>query len=229
MARTEQIDQESVPSRAARFVLRPMTVADIPQVMDIERESFPSMWPPTAYARELKNRLARYFVLVEDGGGEPHPEQAAAPTGSPWRRAMRRLLRGEPEPSPTRELIIGVVGFWMMVDELHIVTIAVRGTFRRQGAGELLIMCAVEFAMVHGMDAVTLEYRRSNEVARALYEKYGFVTVGMRPRYYSDNNEDAVIMTTPPILSRSLQELYWRRKAEYRKRWGDRYRLPESF
>jgi ribosomal-protein-alanine N-acetyltransferase len=142
---------------------------------------------------------------------------------------MRRLLRGEPEPPPTRELIIGVVGFWMMVDELHIVTIAVRGTFRRQGVGELLIMCAVEFAMVHGMDAVTLEYRRSNEVARALYEKYGFINAGMRPRYYSDNNEDAVIMTTPPILSRSLQELYWRRKAEHRQRWGDRYRLPESF
>src|SRR4030042_4725450 len=90
MARTEQIDQESVPLGASRFVLRPMTVADLPQGMDIERESFPSMWPPTAYARELKNRLARYFALVEDSGGEPHPEQAAAPTGSPRRRGERR-------------------------------------------------------------------------------------------------------------------------------------------
>jgi hypothetical protein len=89
MARTQQIDRESVPSGASRFVLRPMTAADIPQVMDIERESFPSMWPPTAFARELKNRLARYFVLVEESGGEPAPEQAPAPTGSPWRRAMR--------------------------------------------------------------------------------------------------------------------------------------------
>jgi ribosomal-protein-alanine N-acetyltransferase len=229
MARTQQIDRESVPSGASRFVLRPMTAADIPQVTDIDRESFPTMWPPTAFGRELRNRLARYFVLVEDSDGGPAPEQAPAPTGSPWRRAMRRLLRREPEPPPTRELIIGVAGFWMMVDELHIVTIAVREAFRRQGAGELLIMSAIEFAMVHGMDAVTLEYRRSNELARALYEKYGFIQVGMRPRYYSDNNEDAVIMTTPPILSRSQQELYWRRKAEHRKRWGDRYRLPESF
>jgi len=229
MARTEQIDRESAPPEASRFVLRPMTAADIPQVTDIERESFPAMWPPTAYARELKNRLARYFVLIEDGGGGPTPEQAPAPTRNPWRRALRRLFRVESEPPPTRELIIGVIGFWTMVDELHIVTIAVREAFRRRGAGELLIMCAVEFAMVQGMDAVTLEYRRSNEVARALYEKYGFINVGMRPRYYSDNNEDAVIMTTPPIMARSQQELYWRRKAEHRKRWGDRYRLPDTF
>ncbi len=230
MARTEQIERESVPSGASRFVLRPMTVADIPQVTDIDRESFPTMWPPTAYQRELKNRLARYYVLTEDtGADQPASPDAATVRRSPWRRAMRRLLHSEPDPQPTRELIIGVIGLWMMVDQLHIVTIAVRESFRRQGAGEALIQCAVEFAMANEMDAVTLEYRRSNEVARALYLKWGFVEVGMRPRYYSDNNEDAIIMTTPPLAAQTERDLYRRRKREHRERWGDRYRLPDAF
>ena len=69
-----------------------MTTADIPQVMDIERESFPSMWPQTAYSRELRNRLARYFVLVEEG---EDGEGESKPTTSLVRRALRWLLAGE--------------------------------------------------------------------------------------------------------------------------------------
>lgn len=204
-----------------------MTAADIPQVMDIERESFPSVWHHTSYSRELKNRLARYFVLVEESERAPLPAASDAKQ-SPWRRAMRRFFRAEPEPEPTQELIIGMIGLWMMVDELHIVTIAVRPSFRRQGAGALLVIAAVEFAQARGMECVTLEYRRSNDVARALYDKFGFMNVGMRARYYSDNNEDAIIMTTPPLASRTFRELYERKYCEHKERWGDRYLLPDQ-
>ncbi|MDI6857094.1 MAG: ribosomal protein S18-alanine N-acetyltransferase [Dehalococcoidia bacterium] len=226
MARTEQIEQAGAPGETSRFVVRPMTAADIPQAMDIERESFPTMWPQTAYARELKNRLARYFVLCEEGNRGVTAEESARP--SPWRRAMGRFLRKEQEPEPTPELIIGVIGLWMMVDELHIVTIAVREAFRRQGAGEALLIAAIDFALANKMDAVTLEYRRSNEPARALYDKYGFLNVGVRTRYYSDNNEDAIVMTTPPLLSRGQHQLFLRLKEEHRRRWGGRYLLPDS-
>jgi ribosomal-protein-alanine N-acetyltransferase len=226
MARTEQIEQRGASSEAPRFVLRPMTPADIPQVMDIERESFPSMWPQTAYARELKNRLARYFVLFEAGA---QPSALRAPFRlSPWRRVMGRLLRREREPHPTQELIIGIIGLWMMVDELHIVTIAVREAFRRRGAGEALLIAAIDFALANKMDAVTLEYRRSNEAARVLYDKYGFLNVGVRPRYYSDNNEDAIVMTTPPLLSRAQHRLFLQLREEHRRRWGNRYLLSDS-
>ena len=203
-----------------------MTIADIPQVMDIERESFPSMWPQTAYSRELKNRLARYFVLVEEGDDE---RRARSRRRRSVRRAMRRLLRGEEEPPPTRRLIIGLVGVWLMVDQAHVVTIAVREAFRRQGAGGLLLLAAIEVAFAENMESVTLEYRRDNEPARALYEKFGFLSVGVRPRYYTDTNEDAVIMTTPPLKSKSYREKYERLKREHLERWGDRYVLPESF
>jgi ribosomal-protein-alanine N-acetyltransferase len=193
--------------------------------MDIERESFPSMWPQTAYSRELKNRLARYFVLVEEG------EEGAAPVAPPrslLRRAMRWLLGAREESPPTRRLIIGLVGVWLMVDQAHVVTIAVREAFRRQGAGGLLLLAAMEVAFAENMESVTLEYRRDNEPARALYEKFGFLSVGVRPRYYSDTNEDAVIMTTPPLTSKSYREKYGRLKRDHLERWGERYLLPES-
>jgi ribosomal-protein-alanine N-acetyltransferase len=202
-----------------------MTFADIPQVMDIERESFPSMWPQTAYSRELKNRLARYFVLVEEG----EDGSGSTPATSLARRAMRWLLRAKEEPPPTRRLIIGLVGVWLMVDQAHVVTIAVREAFRRQGAGGLLLLAATEVAFAENMESVTLEYRRDNEPGRALYERFGFLSVGVRPRYYSDTNEDAVIMTTPPLKSKSYREKYERLKRERLALWGERYVLPESF
>lgn len=201
-----------------------MTVADVPQVMDIERESFPSMWPQTAYSRELKNRLARYLVLVEEGD-----EGASKPAASLPRRAMRWLLRAKDEPPPTRRLIIGLVGVWLMVDQAHVVTIAVREAFRQQGTGGLLLLAAMEVAFAENMESVTLEYRRDSEPARALYEKFGFLNVGVRPRYYTDTNEDAVIMTTPPLNSKSYREKYERLKREHLDRWRGQFVRPDSF
>ena len=230
MARTEQAEPAARGAGSGKYVIRPMTTADIPQVMDIERDSFPSMWPQTAYSRELKNRLARYFVLVEEGrgAGAPLPGEGRAEKGL-LRRTLGRLLRGEPEPPPTRQLIIGLVGIWLMVDQAHIVTIAVREAFRRRGAGGLLVIVAIETAMANGMESVTLEYRRSNLTARALYDRYGFLSVGVRPRYYSDTNEDAIIMTTPPLRSKSYLEKYERLRTEHLERWGDVYALPAAF
>ena len=207
-------------------MLRRMRAADVAQVMDIERESFPSMWPPTAYSHELKNPLARYFVLVEEGEDGPGDKM---PAEGLLHRFVRRLLRREREEPPTRRLIIGLVGVWLMVDQAHVVTIAVREAFRRQGAGALLLLAAMETALAEKMDATTLEYRKANEPARALYEKFGFLNVGERPHYYSDTNEDAVIMTTPPLSSKSYREKYERLKRELEGRWRDVFVLPEEF
>jgi ribosomal-protein-alanine N-acetyltransferase len=74
---------------------------------------------------------------------------------------------------------------------------------------------------------VTLEYRISNSAARALYDKYGFEQVGVRARYYSDNHEDAVLMTTPPFRSSRFRRLLAQRMAELEQRWGAE--LPLDF
>src|SRR3989304_3389685 len=110
----------------ARYQIRQMTEADIAQVAEIERQSFPTTWPRAAY--------------------------------------------------------------------------------RRQGIGELLLADTLDLALANRQEVVTLEVRRSNEAAQALYEKFGFLKVGARRRYYSDNHEDAIIMSTPPIRSDALLE-----------------------
>ena len=84
---------------------------------------------------------------------------------------------------------------------------------------ELVPLASIELASEHHQLVLTLECRASNLMAQALYEKYNFQTVGIRPRYYSDNNEDALIMTSDPIHEPSFQALFQQRKAEHRRRF----------
>jgi ribosomal-protein-alanine N-acetyltransferase len=191
-----------------------MTEADIPQVAEIEHESFPTTWPQTAYRRELSNNLARYIVLV-DCAQAPAPGDAAQP-----RRSFLDLFRRKEAPQPTTDYIVGYVGMWLMVDQAHIVAIAVRDTYRRRGLGERLLAEAIDLALTNHQESVTLEVRKSNEVAQALYEKYRFLKVGVRKRYYSDNHEDAIVMTTPPIRSGSYQEHLDYLRGQRERRWS---------
>ena len=180
------------------FEVRPMTLGDIEAVMKIEREAFTSAWPVTAYELELKqNKLARYIVAVEH-------ETPVGPRNG-------RVARVE---------IVGFLGLWLNVGEGHIVTVAVSISHRRRGIGELLVMSAVDTAVANQQEVVTLECRLSNVAAQTLYEKYGFRKVGVRPHYYSDNNEDAVIMTTLPLTTKAFQIPFQRLKETHRERWG---------
>lgn len=196
-----------------------MKVDDIPQVMEIEREAFPDQWPPPSYKGELKNHLARYYVLIESDK-PPEERLTEVSTDSRSNGAFHLDLRkvasrvwsflacrdsDGKKPSPGEPRIVGAAGFWLMVDEVHITTIAVRGSHRGRGLGELLLIHAVDLATELKAQLVTLEVRVSNEVAQKLYEKYGFNKVGVRKGYYSDNGEDALIMTTERISSASFQ------------------------
>jgi ribosomal-protein-alanine N-acetyltransferase len=114
--------------------------------------------------------------------------------------------------------VVGFAGIWLMVDEAHITTFAVRSTWRRQGVGERLLIALLDLAKARGAREATLEVRPSNHPARRLYEKYGFALVGVRPHYYSDDNEDALIMTTPQLDGRDMRELLAGLRAEVAKR-----------
>ncbi len=100
--------------------------------------------------------------------------------------------------------IVGYGGLWLMVDEAHITTFAIHPAWRRQRIGERLLLAFLDLARDRHAREATLEVRLSNLAARRLYEKYGFRPVGLRPRYYSDNNEDALIMTTESFGETSL-------------------------
>jgi ribosomal-protein-alanine N-acetyltransferase len=101
--------------------------------------------------------------------------------------------------------IVAFAGIWLMLDEAHITTFAVDPDFRRRSIGERLLLAMLELAIDKRAREATLEVRLSNVAARRMYEKYGFRPVGLRPRYYSDDNEDALIMTTEPLAEPAMQ------------------------
>src|SRR5262249_2963931 len=110
--------------------------------------------------------------------------------------------------SPHQASIIGFAGLWLMVDEAHITTIAVHPDYRGRGLGELELASLIDIAAQIGAKWVTLEVRVSNYIAQNLYRKYGFREAGMRRRYYSDNQEDALIMWTEELSSHAYKERF---------------------
>ena len=197
-----------------------MSMDDIPQIQTIETQSFSSPWSAQAYEQDLRtNRLAHYVVLREVADEAPpappvplppSPHVAAPPTLTQRVAGFgQRLLRlGERRPSTPRPPIVGFAGIWLMVDEAHLVTIAVGPGQRGRGLGELLLISMLDLACILGARVMTLEVRVSNHVAQSLYRKYGFKNEGVRRRYYSDNGEDALIMTTGTLTSASYHAPY---------------------
>jgi ribosomal-protein-alanine N-acetyltransferase len=113
-------------------------------------------------------------------------EELKHPDLSTWRVARKGPQNGGP--------ILAYMGYWKAGDEAHIVNLAVHPDWRRQGLGEAMAGHVLALAASTGCRSATLEARAGNAAALALYEKLGFTAVALRPRYYSDNQEDAVIL-----------------------------------
>ncbi|MGQ9626180.1 MAG: ribosomal protein S18-alanine N-acetyltransferase [Anaerolineae bacterium] len=164
------------------YVIEPMSLKDVDEVMEIERSSFSMPWSESAYRYELReSNYSYYFVLRR-------------------KPPIRRLFQRHSEMP-----VLGYGGFWLLGDEAHISTLAVKQEYRGQRLGELILLYMLDKAAELGAEVATLEVRVSNAVAQNLYLKYGFQRVGLRPRYYNDNGEDALIMTTEPLGSISFQ------------------------
>lgn len=147
-----------------------MALDDIAAVLDIERASFTTPWPPEAFQQELRhNRLARYTVARQGNA------------------------------------VVGYAGVWLMVDEAHVTTFAVHPDWRRQGIGRRLLLALLIMAEELHAARMTLEVRVSNLAAHGLYAAHGFTIAGRRERYYTDDGEDAYIMTTPPLGSAAMR------------------------
>jgi ribosomal-protein-alanine N-acetyltransferase len=116
---------------------------------------------------------------------------------------------------PEGERVVGFAGVWLMVDEAHITTFGVHPEWRRQGIGRRLLLRLAELALDLGARRLTLEVRVGNQAAQHLYRAFGFEIAGRRPRYYTDDNEDAFVMTTPPLRDARMQALL----AAERERW----------
>ncbi|MCL4508189.1 MAG: ribosomal protein S18-alanine N-acetyltransferase [Chloroflexi bacterium] len=201
-----------------------MRLEDLDQVAEIEREAFSMPWPSSAYRRELRTNKNAFYIVARLG--TPRNEKL-----SPSYALLRRPFPFSLIPHPPsvehylsqRDLIVGHTGLWRLADQAHITTIAVRQSYRRHGVGELLLTGIFDITYNIGSEAVTLEVRKSNTGAQRLYIKYGFHQVGIRPRYYSDNNEDAIIMWTDALNSESMRTLLAQRRTELAAKLG----IPE--
>ena len=91
--------------------------------------------------------------------------------------------------------VVGMLVGWLLVDELHVATIATHPDFRRQGIARKLLSFALSRAMDEGASSSFLEVRESNLGAQELYRQFGYEPTGLRKRYYRDNDEDAILMT----------------------------------
>ncbi len=208
---TEQRTVHNPPSTSSppRLAVEPMRVADIPEVLRIERASFPTPWSEVGYRRELtRNEFAHYFVL------------RLYPKRSRKRRGWPPLLTRQPGE------IIGYTGYWLIADEAHITTLAVAPAWRRHGLGEWLLVHLLRDAIRRGASVATLEVRVSNRAAQRLYWKYHFERVGMRRRYYADG-EDAILMTLTGLNSPEYRAFLAERRRALAEQLGQVFRLDE--
>jgi ribosomal-protein-alanine N-acetyltransferase len=145
-----------------RYIVDWMRLADIPAVAEIERESFGDAWPAGSFERELVyNRLAHYLV-VREVSESPSLERPAV------EMLYTQTREEEYHATPAAGTVVGHVGMWLMFDQSHITTIAVRPSRRGCGLGELLLIAAAEVAVALESAVLTLEVRVSNIVAQKL-------------------------------------------------------------
>ena len=216
-------------SQPVPVYLRRLQKDDINEVVEIEREAFSPMWVSSPFRRDLNNRRACYLVACLEAADEaeappgPQPVESGNDQRSWLSRVAGRLgLAGSPSepPPPDDYAIAGYVSVWYQGDEAHITEIAVRQMLRGNGIGELLLIGSLRAAVEYGSLVMTLEARVSNFIAQRLYEKYSFKSVGIRKGYYSDNREDAVIMTTTPIGTEEYGRMFRELQDTWESRWG---------
>ena len=221
-------DRASANAGKPVYRLDIMTQDDVPEVSRVERRCFANPWPASAYRRELQNPAQNYYVVLRamQAGAPPRsgPDNGQSdadavqsemlPRGPVPRRSLLSIGRGRQQEAHGREpsAIIGFAGMWLAFDEAHVTTIGVDPSHRGLGLGELLLICMFDEAVARRANWLTLEVRVTNAAAQALYRKYGFTAHGTRKRYYSDNNEDALIMWSP-----ALTESGYRAEVELRR------------
>jgi [ribosomal protein S18]-alanine N-acetyltransferase len=165
------------PQQMVELRFREMRLEDIEQVYAIDVLSFALPWSERSYR----------FEITENQTSRNWVAEAANEKG--------------------QTQIAGMIVTWVILDEAHIATIAVHPDFRHKGIGQRLLAHALLDDAAHGATQAFLEVRRGNQVAIQMYNKFGFEVNGVRPRYYVDNNEDALLMILNPINSDLLKSL----------------------
>ena len=189
------------------FVLKPLDEIE-PKIVQETVYSFFKLKPEYKIRRMMLSDLDEVSIIEADAYGEVH-----------WTRDnfvseldntvgdYNVLYKDENE-------ILGYLGSWMIIDEMHITTIATAKNHTRKGVAEALLIAQIFKALEQNIKALTLEVRVSNIKAQGLYEKYLFKRQGIRKRYYEDTLESALIMWTEDINSDEFQKNFRERLVE---------------
>ena len=147
--------------------------------------------PSLRYRPVVETDLPRLMEIERAGFRHPWSEQLLR---NELRNAWSVTLAAVDGEGPL-ERMLGYVIFWVVHDEIHVLNVATAPEVRRRGVGRALLDRAAEHGRRKACRLVTLEVRRSNLAALALYGSLGYRQVGVRPRYYAEENEDAIVMT----------------------------------
>ena len=189
------------------FVLKPLDEIE-PKIVQETVYSYFKLKPEYKIRRMMLSDLDQVSIIEADAYGEVH-----------WTRDnfvseldntvgdYNVLYKNENE-------ILGYLGSWMIIDEMHITTIATAKNHTRKGVAEALLIAQIFKALGQNIKALTLEVRVSNIKAQGLYEKYLFKRQGIRKRYYEDTLESALIMWTEDINSDEFQKNFRERLVE---------------
>jgi ribosomal-protein-alanine N-acetyltransferase len=182
------------PYLLASYSLQPLAEAHLPAVMAIESVSFGKHhWSVSSFTNELSNQMASYYVLALS------PDTAA---------------------TAILPYVIAYAGSWVVLDEGHITTVASHPDFRGLALGEMMLLQLLGWFRHRQVATATLEVRESNQVAQALYYKYWFETRGFRKRYYQDNDEAALLMTSPVLSDKPYKTFCNQQQAALLAKWG---------
>lgn len=194
MQQTSAIDSREVNTTRSRIDLRDMTAADLAEVQRIESAAYQDAWPARLFEKELENGFAQYLVAVEVAA-ERRGEAADVGDGT----------------------IVGFMGVWYMVDQLHLVTIAVDPAYQGRGIGQRLLLECLDLGYEAELNEVVLEVRESNSRARTLYEAFGFRKAGELKDYYKDDHETAIVMLFGPLADAGprIEEIRVRLREEH--------------
>jgi ribosomal-protein-alanine N-acetyltransferase len=162
----------------------------------------PESWKNAWLRKNAKDSIRMKWIRLRRATSEDIEEiygleESCFPT--PWAKAdmlkdLRENLLSTYMIAETAGEVIGYAALWTVLDEGHVLNVAMRPDMRGQGIATMMLSSLLEAGREKGAKSFTLEVRPSNESAIALYEKFGFKTVGVRKEYYADNKEDALIM-----------------------------------
>ena len=159
--------------------VRKACAEDIDEITRIESETSASPWSRSSISHDVETNADAYVAVLVCG------EQRCSEDGCSDRSCSETGAEAR---------IAGYADMWMIAGEAQLNNIAVDEDMRGRGYGRMLLDHMSDECTVRGCSSMTLEVRRSNDAAISLYRGSGFTETGIRPRYYLDNNEDAVIM-----------------------------------